>query len=166
MTHFGRTHFGRLMRALIGALVGGLLASPTVAHAQQRPVQPKTIPESVNFIWKDLEQDFSSLAEAMPEDKWTFKPTQGEFNGVRTFGEQVKHVACANQAWAKQIVGGKPGPCAEARYCPPVGCCPTPYFRLRLWYHREFGSSSEMMQRRFLCQRKAAASGGFWPGWG
>jgi len=124
MTHFGRTHFGRLMRALIGALVGGLLASPTVAHAQQRPVQPKTIPESVNFIWKDLEQDFSSLAEAMPEDKWTFKPTQGEFNGVRTFGEQVKHVACANQAWAKQIVGGKPGPCAEARYCPPVVCCP------------------------------------------
>jgi len=27
---------------------------------------------------------------------------------VRTFGEQVKHVACGNEAWAKQISGEKP----------------------------------------------------------
>lgn len=78
------------------------------AVAQQRPPQPKTIPESINFIWKDIEQDFTVLAEAMPADKWGFKPAQGEFKDVRTFGEQVKHVACANEAWAKQIAGEKP----------------------------------------------------------
>jgi hypothetical protein len=44
----------------------------------------------------------------MPEDKWSFKPAQGEFTDVRTFAEQVKHVACANQAWAKQMAGEKP----------------------------------------------------------
>jgi hypothetical protein len=44
----------------------------------------------------------------MPEDKWNFKPTQGEFKDVRTFGEQVKHVACANEAWAKQMASEKP----------------------------------------------------------
>jgi uncharacterized damage-inducible protein DinB len=44
----------------------------------------------------------------MPEDKWSFKPTQGEFKNVRTFAEQVKHVACSNEAWAKQISAEKP----------------------------------------------------------
>lgn len=35
-------------------------------------------------------------AEAMPEDRYSFSPTNGEFHGVRTFGEQVKHLAAAN----------------------------------------------------------------------
>lgn len=97
------------MRNRIRALVSGvLLVSSTTAIAQQLPPQLKTIPDSINFIWKDIEHDFAALAEAMPEDKWSFKPTQGEFKDVRTFGEQVKHVACANEAWAKQIAGEKP----------------------------------------------------------
>jgi uncharacterized damage-inducible protein DinB len=33
---------------------------------------------------------------------------QDHFKDVRTFGEQVKHVACANEAWAKQMAGEKP----------------------------------------------------------
>ena len=43
-----------------------------------------------------MEKEFVSAAEAMPEDKYSFAPTEGEFKGVRTFGEQVKHVAEAN----------------------------------------------------------------------
>jgi hypothetical protein len=35
-------------------------------------------------------------AEATPADKYNFAPTQGEFTGVRTFGQQVKHLAEAN----------------------------------------------------------------------
>src|SRR5579864_4408256 len=68
----------------------------------------KTVPDSINYIWKNIERDFTTLAEAMPEDKWSFKPTQGEFTEVRTFGEQVKHVACANEAWAKPMNTEKP----------------------------------------------------------
>jgi len=93
------------LRALI---TGVLLVSSAAAVAQQRPPQLKTIPDSINFIRKDIEQDFAAVAGAMPEDKWSFKPTQGEFKDVRTFGEQVKHVACANEAWAKQMAGEKP----------------------------------------------------------
>jgi hypothetical protein len=40
-----------------------------------------------------VENDVVSLAEAMPADKYDFKPSNGEFTGVRTFGEQVKHLA-------------------------------------------------------------------------
>jgi len=43
-----------------------------------------------------VEGEFVSAAEAMPDDKYDFAPTQGEFKGVRSFGEQVKHVAEAN----------------------------------------------------------------------
>ncbi len=97
------------MKSLLGALItAALLMKPIIAIAQQRPAEPKTIPDSINFIWKSIEHDFTALAEAMPEDKWAFKPTQGEFKNVRSFGEQVKHVACANEAWAKQMAGEKP----------------------------------------------------------
>lgn len=45
-----------------------------------------------------LEKEFVSAAEAMPEDKYDFAPAEsmGDFKGVRTFGEEVKHVAEAN----------------------------------------------------------------------
>jgi uncharacterized damage-inducible protein DinB len=85
-----------------------LLAGSVPAVAQKDLPEPKTISESINYIWHGIEQDFTALAEAMPEDKWSFKPAQGEFKNVRTFGEQVKHVACGNEAWAKQILGEKP----------------------------------------------------------
>ena len=40
-----------------------------------------------------VENDVLSLAEAMPADKYDFAPTNGDFAGVRTFGEQIKHLA-------------------------------------------------------------------------
>ncbi|HLW54235.1 MAG TPA: DinB family protein [Candidatus Angelobacter sp.] len=89
-------------------VVAALLMIATAAGAQSRPAPPKTIPDSINVIWKSMEQDFTSLADAMPEDKWSFRPAQGEFKDARSFGEQVKHVACANEAWAKQMAGEKP----------------------------------------------------------
>ena len=84
-----------------------LLLSALQAVAQQKPSPSKTIPDSIDYMWKTVEGDFTSLAEAMPEEKWSFKPTQGAFTDVRTFGEQVKHVACANEAWAKKLRGEK-----------------------------------------------------------
>jgi len=95
---------GNRLLALVSAL---LLVSSLRVLAQEQP-QPKTISDSVSFIWKDVERDFIGLADAMPEDKWNYKPTQGEFKDARTFGEQVKHVACGNEAWAKKIEGEKP----------------------------------------------------------
>jgi hypothetical protein len=85
-----------------------MLLSPSAARAQQAPPQSKTVADSMNYIWKSIEQDFTSLADAMPEDKWSFKPAQGAFTNARTFGEQVKHVACANFAFADKLLGEKP----------------------------------------------------------
>jgi len=93
------------LRAL---LIAVLLLSALQAIAQQQPLQSKTIPDSFNYMWKMVEGDFTALAEAMPEEKWSFKPTQGAFTDARTFAEQVKHVACANEAWAKKLRGEKP----------------------------------------------------------
>src|SRR5258706_12487567 len=43
----------------------------------------------------------------MPEDKYGFAPSNGEFKGVRTFALQVKHVATANYIIAAAMAGGK-----------------------------------------------------------
>ena len=96
------------MKTALHALISiVLLLGSLRVIAQQQPSPPKTIPDSINYMWKMVEGDFTSLAEAMPEEKWGFKPTQGTFADVRTFGEQVKHVACANEAWAKKLRGEK-----------------------------------------------------------
>ena len=63
------------------------------------------------------EYEFRSAAEAMPEEKWSYRPAPGSFKNekpefgpaeVRTFAEQVKHVACANFAFAAELNGTKP----------------------------------------------------------
>src|SRR5215472_13916887 len=89
-------------------LFAATMAVAVLLSAQNPPAPEKTVAGSVNEIWRDAEAAFIALADAMPEDKWNFKPTQGAFTDVRTFGEQVKHVACANEAWAKKLHGEKP----------------------------------------------------------
>jgi hypothetical protein len=42
---------------------------------------------------KGAESDVTSLAAAMPANKYDFAPTNGAFTGVRTFAQQVKHLA-------------------------------------------------------------------------
>jgi uncharacterized damage-inducible protein DinB len=50
-----------------------------------------------------IEQSLVSLADAMPAEKYDFKPTDGAFKDARTFGEQLKHVACGNIAFFNEI---------------------------------------------------------------
>jgi len=95
------------MRKKAHLLLASALVITSLANAQEKRPQSKTVPDSINLIWKSVEKDFTRLADAMPEDKWTFKPTQGAFANARTFAEQVKHVACANQAWATQMLKQK-----------------------------------------------------------
>jgi uncharacterized damage-inducible protein DinB len=63
------------------------------------------------------EYQVRSAAEAMPEDKYGYRPAEGKFKNekpefgpaeVRTFAEQVKHVACANFAFAAELDGARP----------------------------------------------------------
>ena len=64
----------------------------------------KVLSNSVNHVQFTL----SPLADAMPDDKYGFAPTSGEFKGVRTFGEQLKHIGATNFAFASAILGEKP----------------------------------------------------------
>jgi hypothetical protein len=101
-------HFSRLIAA-VTILLAGL---PSLG--QNRPKPSPSFSDSMGYMWESVEKDFISLADAMPEDKWDFKPTQGKFKDVRTFAEQVKHVACDNEAWAEKLRGEPPIPnCAK-----------------------------------------------------
>ena len=55
-----------------------------------------------------LQRVFLPLAMAMPAEKYGYAPTDGEFKGVRTFGQQVKHVAATNYIYAAAMLGEKP----------------------------------------------------------
>jgi hypothetical protein len=46
----------------------------------------------------------------MPAVKYGFKPTNGAFMDARTFGEQVKHVACGNFAFFNETEKKEPPP--------------------------------------------------------
>ena len=49
-----------------------------------------------------------SAADAMPADKYGFAPTDGEFKGVRTFGQMVKHLSATNYILAAAALGEEP----------------------------------------------------------
>ena len=57
-----------------------------------------------------LEKQLVEAADAMPANKYSFAPTVGEFNGVRTFGQQVKHLAATNYILAAAALGEPPPP--------------------------------------------------------
>jgi uncharacterized damage-inducible protein DinB len=78
-----------------------------LATAQTPPPPPKTPGEALQFNLSIAKGEFVSAAEAMPEDKYSFAPTGGEFKGVRTFAQQVKHVAAVNYALASAILAEK-----------------------------------------------------------
>jgi DinB superfamily len=73
----------------------GTLSAPQERHALQ-------------ILLQLLEQEVESAADAMPADKYRFAPTDGEFTGVRTFGEQVKHLAATNNIPAAAALGEEP----------------------------------------------------------
>src|SRR5258708_10495295 len=80
-----------------------LTAGPTLGHSQAAPAKPAvgsvvTPAATYGKLLGMLSKEFVDAAEAMPEDKFNFAPpaTAGEFKGVRSFADQVKHVAEAN----------------------------------------------------------------------
>ena len=54
-----------------------------------------------------IERELVPLAEAMPAGKYSFAPKNGEFAGVRTFGQQVSHVAAVIYGVSASVLGEK-----------------------------------------------------------
>jgi uncharacterized damage-inducible protein DinB len=89
------------------SLFASLLIFLTSALAQKDDV-PNNIAGSVGAALHWTEDQFYSVAEAMPDSKYEFVPAAGNFKDVRSFAEQVKHVACSNFAFFNEIEGKTP----------------------------------------------------------
>ncbi len=57
------------------------------------------------LLSEHAEKEILSAVDAMPADKFGFAPTDGEFKGVRTFGQMVKHLSATNHILAAAALG-------------------------------------------------------------
>jgi hypothetical protein len=80
-----------------------LCALPLVAADAPAPSMGKILDGQLKMV----ENEFVPLAEAMPADKYSFAPTSGEFKNVRTFGQQVSHVATVLYMVSAALLGEK-----------------------------------------------------------
>jgi hypothetical protein len=86
-----------------------LLASTGLCQAQDaKPADHRTVAQVLDRSVTGVESEFVPAADAMPEDKYSFVPTNGEFKGVRSFAQQVKHVAAVNYLVGAAILEEKP----------------------------------------------------------
>jgi uncharacterized damage-inducible protein DinB len=95
------------MRKKHSVLAFCFLALAAVAAAQDNKGndEHRTVAQVLDRTVMNVEHEFVPAAEAMPEDKFGFAPTSGEFKSVRDFGEQVKHVAAVNYIFGAAILG-------------------------------------------------------------
>ena len=107
--------FSRRIAALLFCFACAHFAGAAPSASCQTPeakTQP-TLASSVSDIWSDLEVSIVDAADAMPKEKYSFAPKNGAFQGVRTFAQQVGHVACANFAFFNEFEGKTPPPDCE-----------------------------------------------------
>ena len=85
-----------------------LIAAGSLAYAAD-PVA-MTVARVYDSQLKGAESEVVSLAEAMPAGKFDFKPSisMGEFAKVRTFADQIKHIATVNYMIGASVLGEKP----------------------------------------------------------
>jgi hypothetical protein len=92
-----------------------LLGCTAVVFGQTKKTSPPTsVVEVFDRSVDGPELATLAMAEKMPESRYNFAPTQGEFKGVRTFAQLAKHIAVANYqmgaALLREKVPIEPGP--------------------------------------------------------
>src|SRR5438094_4878412 len=86
--------------------------SSPAAAASAAPSTPPTIASAIDREISIIEKEIVETAGAMPEDKFDFSPEKlnisgSDYKGVRTFGQQLKHVAASNYLIWSPITGEK-----------------------------------------------------------
>src|SRR5215472_7593217 len=105
-----------ILLAQTGRSVGTVLLAQTSKEAVLAPADKSTALDAqrekraLRICLKLGQTLVVSAAEAMPADKYGFTPTDGEFKGVRTFRQQVKHLAAANHILVAAALGEEPPP--------------------------------------------------------
>lgn len=104
------------MRTILRTLLICIVAPAAVALAQGNPppvaVAPPSNPLSAHnkTIYGGVKMILLRSAEKMPEQNYSFKPT----DGVRTFGQVLGHVADSQYAFCSRVLGEKnPAPKIE-----------------------------------------------------
>lgn len=98
---------------VFGVASTAVAQSKTPTESASRPAArqddvPKSIADSIGGTLRFAEGNFLGVAEAMPDNLYSFVPTAGNFADARNFGEQLKHVACAQFAFFNEFEGKKP----------------------------------------------------------
>ena len=97
-----------MKRLVVVLAVFCMIATAPASRAQGGPTaqqQPPTMASVLNMQFGIVEQEVVSAAEAMPEDKYSFAPANGDFKGVRTFAQEVGHIGAANHLFFGPLMG-------------------------------------------------------------
>ncbi len=100
--------------AMVLAGLGGARAQMSGMAAPAAQVGSQTTPErALDGLLSMLQDEFMGAAKAMPAEKYDFAPSSlkiagAKYDGVRTFADEVKHVAQANYFFASTVTGVKP----------------------------------------------------------
>jgi uncharacterized damage-inducible protein DinB len=96
------------MKTKAGLILLLVLATVSAAQMPKPTDERRTATMILDRTVSNLESEFVPAADAMPEDKFDFAPSNGEFKGVRTFAQQIKHVAAVNYELGAAILEQKP----------------------------------------------------------
>jgi hypothetical protein len=89
------------------ALLMLLMCGKTAFGVEAKP-RPLTVSQVEGSLVDDVESVILPAADAMPEEKYAFVPSNGEFKDVRNFAQQLKHLASSNYEMGSAILGEKP----------------------------------------------------------
>jgi uncharacterized damage-inducible protein DinB len=84
------------------------LAICAAAQSNKPKEERRSVTQVLDRTVANMEREFVPAAEAMPEDKFGYAPTDGAFKNVRTFAQQIKHVAAVNYEIGAAILEEKP----------------------------------------------------------
>jgi uncharacterized damage-inducible protein DinB len=97
-----------VMMAILLLALGSPICAIAAASPQGKSDQKPTFAMVYGHTLDGIEHEVVPAVEAMPDDKFNFAPTQGEFKGVRTFAQQAKHIAAVNYMFGAAILSEKP----------------------------------------------------------
>src|SRR5437899_2678143 len=117
---FATFAYGQSPKSSAVAAATATAAAPQ-SSASGTPSTPPTVASAIDREISIVEKELVETAEAMPEDKFDFSPEKlnisgSDYKGVRTFGQQLKHVAASNYLIWSPITGEKvPTPLTTAK---------------------------------------------------
>jgi hypothetical protein len=94
--------------SLAAASLSALAAPQVVDTKNDASLDAQKEKHALQSLMKVVEKEIISAVVAMPADKFGFTPTDGEFKGVRTFGQIVKHFSATTHILAAAALGEEP----------------------------------------------------------